>query len=92
MSAPGPLGFAERLYDLRTARGLSQNQLANEIDCTGSMVSLWEKGANFPAFWNLVEICKFFGVDMDWLTGMPYVRNELRSHLKVREQLLGETI
>lgn len=83
----GPCGFGGRLKGLRLARGLNQYQLAAALGCTNSMVSLWERGDNYPAFWNLVEITRFFGVDMDWLTGMPFVRNELQQRTKIREQL-----
>lgn len=72
---------------MRESRHLTQVALAHELGTTGSMVSLWENGSNYPAFWNLVEITRFFGVDMDWLVGMPYVRNELQQRTKIREQI-----
>lgn len=87
MSAQGPLGFSARLRGLREARELSQAALAHALGTTGSAVSLWEKGTAYPAFWNLVELTRYFGVDMDWLAGMPYVRNELQQRTKIREQL-----
>jgi transcriptional regulator with XRE-family HTH domain len=86
-ASKGPTGFCDRLRTLRESRRLSQATLAHHLGTTGSMVSLWEKGSNYPAFWNLVEITRFFGVDMDWLVGMPYVRNEMQNRMKVREQL-----
>lgn len=85
----GPLGFGGRLRYLRTSRGMYQTELAKALGCTGTIVSDWEAGRFYPAFWNLVEITKFFGVDMDWLTGMSYVRNELQERTKVRDQLSG---
>lgn len=85
----GPLGFGPRLRRLRESRAVTQIALAHTLGCTGSAVSLWEHGDGYPSFWNLVEITKFFGVDMDWLTGMPYVRNELQQRTKIREQLKG---
>lgn len=86
-SSKGPLGFGHRLRELRLVRNLNQYQVAAAIGCTNSMISLWEKGDNYPAFWNLVELTRFYGVDMDWLTGMPYVRNELQQRTKIREQV-----
>lgn len=86
--AQGPLGFGARLRGLREARAISQSALAHTLMISPSAISLWELGDAYPAFWNLVEITRYFGVDMDWLTGMPYVRNELQERTKIREQVM----
>jgi transcriptional regulator with XRE-family HTH domain len=84
-TAQGPLGFSARLRGLREARSITQAALAHAIGSNPSSVSQWELGTAYPAFWNLVELTRYFGVDMDWFTGMPYVRNELQQRTKVRE-------
>lgn len=88
----GPLGFGGRLRRLRVARQMHRYELANALGCTGAAVGMWELGTGYPAFWNLVEITRYFGVDMDWLTGMAHVRNEMQDRTKVREQLKGVTV
>lgn len=40
--------FAERLYKLRSARGLTQTQLAEAIGSNQRMISYYENHADFP--------------------------------------------
>jgi DNA-binding XRE family transcriptional regulator len=83
----GPLGFGARLKRLREARQITQAALSRSIGCTGAAIGVWENGSSYPAFWNLVELAKFFGVDLDWLVGMPFVHGDLNRRMKVRDQL-----
>lgn len=69
----GPLGFGRRLARLRVARKLKQSELASELNCTQSSIADWESSKFYPGFWRLIELGKFFGVDIDWLLGMSHV-------------------
>lgn len=68
---PGPLGFGARITDLREARGLLQREAAEGVRLCQATLGKYEVGAAYPGYWNLVEIAKFYNVDMAWLTGMP---------------------
>ena len=62
--------FAIRLRELRTDKGLSMKQLAQEINTTDGAVSNWENCVNEPKISYLIRLAKFFGVSADYLLGL----------------------
>ena len=62
--------FGERLKDLRLEAGLSQFQLAKELDVGKSIISSWELCQNEPKLSNLVTVAKYFKVTTDYLCGL----------------------
>ncbi|MBQ8684462.1 MAG: helix-turn-helix transcriptional regulator [Clostridia bacterium] len=61
--------LGERIYQLRTAAGLSQGDLADRLDVSRQSVSKWETGAAIPDLERLMGLCDLFGVTLDALTG-----------------------
>ena len=59
-----------RLKQLRTESGLSQKQLAAELDTTNSSVCDWECGRSEPDIATLNKIAKYFNVSTDYLLGL----------------------
>ncbi len=59
--------FSEKLYSLRKSRGLSQEQLAQELNVSRQAVSKWESGHAVPETEKLLTISNFFGVSLDHL-------------------------
>ena len=59
-----------KLRSLRTARGITQEQLAAEIGVTAQAVSKWERGATMPDISLLPDISVYFGVSIDELFGI----------------------
>lgn len=59
--------FEHRLYQLRRERGLSQEELANEVGVSRQAVQKWESGAAQPTLDKLTALAKYFGVTLDWL-------------------------
>ena len=59
--------FQERLYTLRKERGLSQEELANEVGVSRQAVQKWESGAAQPSLEKLTALARYFGVTLDWL-------------------------
>jgi transcriptional regulator with XRE-family HTH domain len=57
----------ERIKMLRKEKGLSQSELAKEINCSLRSVSGIEKGEYKPTYIQLKEISDYFGVSIDWL-------------------------
>ena len=56
------------ILDLRTKKGLSQEELGFKLNVTRQTVSKWELGQTTPEMDKLVEISKIFGVTIDELT------------------------
>ncbi len=62
--------FPSRLKELRNSKGLTQKQLAKELNVTDDSIFSWEKGRSQPSIENLIMLCKFFGVSSDYLLGL----------------------
>ncbi len=64
--------FAERLKELREEKGLTQSQLANELDgqITRSAIGLWEKGKRTPSLEAAIVLAIYFNVTLDYLAGL----------------------
>lgn len=67
--------FAKKLTELRTERGLTQKQLADELHFTYQAVSNWERGVSSPDLQTVLSLAAFFGVSTDeLLRGKPAER------------------
>ena len=61
--------FSEKLITLRRQKGLSQEQLGEQIGVTRQTVSKWELGETTPEMEKLVQLSDIFGVSIDSLVG-----------------------
>ncbi|MGN0995738.1 MAG: helix-turn-helix transcriptional regulator [Candidatus Ventricola sp.] len=59
--------LSEKLQTLRTRRGLTQEQLAEQLFVSRTAVSKWESGRGAPSIDSLRAISRFFGVTIDEL-------------------------
>lgn len=59
--------FYEKLYELRKAAGMTQNDLAEKLNVSRQAVSRWEQGSATPDVENLIAISDLFGVTLDEL-------------------------
>lgn len=60
--------FEEKLMKLRKEKGLSQEELGNQLNVTRQTVSKWELGLSKPEMEKLIEISRFFNVSLESLT------------------------
>ncbi len=58
-----------RIKELRTARGLTQVEFANNLSVSKQAVSNWENNNIQPSIEMLLKIADFFGVTTDYLLG-----------------------
>ena len=61
------MSIGERIYTLRKARNISQEELANELNVSRQSVSKWETNQSTPDFDKIVLLCRFFGITTDEL-------------------------
>ena len=59
--------FNEKLIELRKIKGLSQEELGNELGVSRQTVSKWELGQSYPDFQKLVLLSDFFNISLDKL-------------------------
>ena len=72
------LYIGENLKQLRLAKGLTQEELADGLGVSPQSVSRWEGGASYPDVELLPEIAGFFDVSVDALIGADEARQEAR--------------
>jgi len=61
--------FAERIFELRQERGLTQEALGQIIGVKHFSIYSYERGRAFPEMKELVALADFFDVSMDYLAG-----------------------
>jgi transcriptional regulator with XRE-family HTH domain len=61
--------FKDRLKELRTAKGISQQELADMLNVHAMTISGYERGIRRPNFEMLDEIADYFDVSVDYLIG-----------------------
>lgn len=66
--------FGERLNQLRTEKGLSQEKVAQELGYSKGAISFYELGKRTPDIVFLDTAAKYFGVSLDYLMG--YTENK----------------
>jgi len=60
--------FAQKLYNLRKDKGLSQRQLAEKLDFSAhAQISRLENAVGDPTIETLRRLAEFFEVDLHWL-------------------------
>ena len=83
--------FKTRLKELRESHNLTMTELAEILFMTSSAaVSQFETGKSLPSYFKLLQISLFFGVSLEWLTGLsdrPYTEASItaaQKHLEKR--------
>ena len=61
------MAFSENLQFIRAQAGITQEQLAEQLDVSRQSVSKWESGASFPEMDTLLRICDLYNVNLDTL-------------------------
>ncbi|MBE6616954.1 MAG: helix-turn-helix transcriptional regulator [Ruminococcaceae bacterium] len=59
--------IAKNISELRTARGLTQMELAEKLNYSDKAVSKWERAESIPDITVLTNIADLFGVPLDYL-------------------------
>ena len=61
------MNIGDNIKYLRTAAGLTQEQLANSLGVSFQAISKWETNSNMPDIQLLPQIAQLFGVSIDAL-------------------------
>lgn len=62
------MSLGERITELRTVCGLSQNQLAKAMEVSRQAVSNWETGQSTPDAMNMIRLAEVLETDVEYLT------------------------
>lgn len=55
---------------MRKEKDLKQEELANALNVSKGIISLWENGLREPTMSNLVTIASYFHVSINYLVGL----------------------
>ena len=61
------MSLGQKIYELRTAKNLSQDELSETLGISRQSVSKWETDTAVPDFDKLLKLCDVFGVTLDEL-------------------------
>ena len=61
------MNLGERIYSLRTRKGMSQGDLAEALDVSRQSISKWETGGSVPELDKLIKLSQLFDVSLDEL-------------------------
>lgn len=80
------MSLGKNIYELRTAKNLSQGDLADLLDVSRQSVSKWETDAAIPDLDKLMRMCDVFGVTLDELTGRTPQEKEVEKTVRIVEK------
>lgn len=88
------MSFGEKLQNLRKAKGLSQYQLAMQLNVSRQTISKWELGASLPDVENIIEISRFFDTSIDYLLKDDFqdANEEIENKSKKSTAVLSSTV
>ena len=56
------MNLGERLFELRKAKSLTQDEVAEKLNVTRQTVSKWETNQSTPDFDKIMPICELFEI------------------------------
>ena len=66
------INFGNKLNLLRLQDNMTQEQLAQKLNLTKSVISAYETGLRLPSYDVLIRIAKIFNVSTDYLLGLEH--------------------
>ena len=79
------MSLGEKIYELRKKKGLSQEQLGEEVNVTRQTISNWELGETSPNPEQLKKLSTVLNVSIDELLDND-LENQILSKVKVTEE------
>lgn len=61
------MSFGDNLQYLRKSEGITQEELAEQLQVSRQTISKWESGGTYPEMEKLLQVCSMFGCSMDAL-------------------------
>lgn len=78
------------LRELRTEKGLTQEQLAERLNVSGRTISRWENGNNMPDLSIIVELADFYSIDIRELLNGERKSDIVNEDLKETLEMVSE--
>lgn len=62
--------YFRRLEDLRTDHDLTQQQVADILNCKREVYRRYEKGVREVPVWAVIKLARYYGVSTDYILGI----------------------
>ena len=59
--------FKDKLKQYRTENNISQEDLANKLFISRTLISKWENGVIYPSYSNMEKLAEIMGVSIEYL-------------------------
>ena len=82
------MNVSEKIRTLRKSKGMSQEELAGQVNISRQAISRWENGTALPDADNIVQLSKLFGVTTDYLLMDSYESDEDSPKIKENNKIL----
>lgn len=79
------MSLGKSLYELRKQRGLSQEDVAQELYVSRQTISKWESDLSSPDFEKLISLSKFYHISLDELANQSQENNGIRERVIYKE-------
>lgn len=84
------MNIGNNISALRKKKGITQEELANELGVSAQAVSKWENNSSCPDVSLLTEIADYFGVSVDLF--FVRMRKILSIHQKIKTQMQNQVM
>ena len=82
------MNLGERLFELRKAKNLTQDDVAETLNVSRQTVSKWETDQSTPEFDNIVPLCELFEIGVDeLLTGKKPVEEKKQENVLTKQEV-----
>lgn len=79
------MSLGERLYELRKKKGLSQEEVAEQLNVTRQSVSKWETDESKPDFDKIIPICDLFEITSNELLTGEIIEKEESIKIEIKD-------
>ena len=82
------MNLGERLFELRKAKNLTQDDVAEKLNVSRQTVSKWETDQSTPDFDKIVPLCELFEIGVDeLLTGKKPVEEKKQENVLTKQEV-----
>ena len=82
----------DRIRDLREENDLHQKDLAEILKVSQPNYARWETKAKIIPLTKLNELCNYFSINMDYITGISNKRKHMNNNNKLNKKVIGNNI
>ena len=86
------MNLSTKIYEVRKAKGMSQEKLAELVGVSRQSISKWESGETIPELERLVELSRIFEVTTDYLLKPGEIRRSWKNGRMICSRKCGKSI